>query len=60
MAYDDEFGVNPFKFGVVGSIDSHTGLTTAQENNFFGKASLVEPSANPHRIEEHITGRFTP
>nr|WP_319949045.1 DUF3604 domain-containing protein [uncultured Shimia sp.] len=60
MAYEDDFGVNPFKFGVVGSTDSHTGLSTAQESNFFGKVSLVEPSANPHRFEERITGRFTP
>ncbi|MDO6521322.1 DUF3604 domain-containing protein [Shimia thalassica] len=59
MAYEDDFGVNPFKFGVVGSTDSHTGLSTAQESNFFGKVSLVEPSANPHRFEERITGRFT-
>ncbi|MDO6480844.1 DUF3604 domain-containing protein [Shimia thalassica] len=60
MAYEDDFGVNPFKFGVVGSTDSHTGLSTAQESNFFGKVSLVEPSANPQRFEERITGRFTP
>ncbi|TKZ20980.1 DUF3604 domain-containing protein [Shimia litoralis] len=60
MAYEDDLGVNPFKFGVVGSTDSHTGLSTAQESNFFGKVSLVEPSANPHRFEERITGRFTP
>jgi hypothetical protein len=33
----------PFKFGVVGSTDSHTGLSTAQEDNFFGKVTLVEP-----------------
>lgn len=38
-------GVNPFKFGFIGSTDSHTTLATADENNFFGKASNVEPSA---------------
>jgi hypothetical protein len=32
---------------MVGSTDSHTGLTTAEEDNFWGKTSAMEP--NPHR-----------
>lgn len=40
-----QLGTNPFKFGLIGSTDSHTSLSTAEENNFFGKASIVEPSA---------------
>ena len=38
-------GVNPFQFGLIGSTDSHTGLATARENNFWGKHSLLEPDA---------------
>jgi hypothetical protein len=38
-------GVNPYAFGMIGSTDSHTGLATAGEDNFFGKHSGVEPSA---------------
>lgn len=60
MAYETALGANPFKFGVVGSTDSHTGLSTAQEDNFFGKAPAVEPTADPIRLEEPITGRSTP
>jgi hypothetical protein len=60
MAYEAELGANPFKFGVVGSTDSHTGLSTAQEDNFFGKAPMVEPTADPVRWDEPITGRATP
>jgi hypothetical protein len=60
LAYEAELGINPFKFGVVGSTDAHTGLSTAQEDNFFGKVALVEPTADPIRFEEAITGRFTP
>jgi Protein of unknown function (DUF3604) len=41
-----EVGVNPFKFGMIGSTDSHTALATADENNFFGKHSAgMEPAA---------------
>ena len=60
MAYEAELGVNPFKFGVLGSTDSHTALSTAQEDNFFGKAPETEPTADPIRFNEPITGRITP
>jgi hypothetical protein len=40
-----ELGVNPYKFGMVGSTDAHTGLAAVEEDNFFGKTSSSEPSA---------------
>ena len=40
-------GVNPYAFGIAGATDSHTGLATAEENNFLGKfASPSTPEAN--------------
>ncbi|MHC4619150.1 MAG: DUF3604 domain-containing protein [Planctomycetota bacterium] len=45
LALEAKFGTNPYKFGLVGATDSHTGLTTAEEENFFGKSTSVEPSA---------------
>ena len=42
---EKKFGTNPYKFGMVGATDTHTGLTTAEEDNYFGKSSSVEPSA---------------
>ncbi|HEU0221949.1 MAG TPA: DUF3604 domain-containing protein [Paracoccaceae bacterium] len=45
LKLEAELGVNPYKFGLVGSTDSHTGLTTAEEENFFSKVSSEEPSA---------------
>jgi hypothetical protein len=56
LKYEQELGANPFKFGMVGSTDTHTSLPTANEYNFFGKATLVEPSADPDRLNEMITG----
>ncbi len=37
-------GVNPFKFGMIGSTDNHTALPTSREENNFSKASFVEPA----------------
>ena len=45
-------GANPFKFGFASGTDVHTGLTTAEEDNFFGKHTGVEPS--PHRWEHAV------
>ncbi len=45
LKLEKELGVNPYKFGLVGSTDSHTALATAEEDNFFGKATPYEPSA---------------
>jgi hypothetical protein len=43
LQLEAKIGANPFKFGMIGSTDSHTAFATAREDNFFGKASLGEP-----------------
>jgi hypothetical protein len=55
LKLEAKLGTNPYKFGMVGSTDSHTALATAEEENFFGKHSGNEP--NPKRAE-HIIGQF--
>jgi len=56
LKYEQALGANPFKFGMIGSTDTHTSLATTEENNYFGKATPAEPSANPGRFQEKITG----
>jgi hypothetical protein len=57
LAYEAKLGANPFKFGMIGSTDAHTGLATTSEDNFFGKVAVLEPTADPIRFDEVIVGR---
>lgn len=58
LQFEADLGANPFKFGMIGSTDTHTSLSTAQKENFFGKITAFEPSANELRFYEAITGRL--
>jgi len=46
LGQEADLGVNPFKFGMIGSTDSHTALATADQDNFWGKMPGNEPSRN--------------
>lgn len=54
LQLETELGTNPFKFGMVGASDTHTGLTTPDNDNFFGKFTAYEP--NPER-SSHLSKR---
>jgi len=43
MRIEGELGANPFKYGANGASDTHTGLSTTEEDNFFGKFKTLEP-----------------
>ncbi len=50
LRLEQKLGVNPYKFGMVGSSDAHTGLAAIEEENFFGKVTSAEPS--PERLSK--------
>lgn len=45
LLIEQQTGVNPYKLGMIGSTDSHTGLATGDDDNFYGKFSANEPNA---------------
>jgi len=49
LKLEKELGTNPYRFGLIGSSDAHTGLAAMQEDNFFGKTTPQEPSAERMR-----------
>jgi hypothetical protein len=46
LSLAEQTGANPYQFGMIGSTDSHTSLATGAEDNFWGKATMVEPGTD--------------
>ncbi len=57
LAYEAALGVNPFKFGMVGSTDTHTSIIGTEEDNYFGKVTPLEPANSLERFWEPVAGR---
>ena len=52
LAYQANLGTNPFKFGMIGSTDAHSGMSSTEEENWIGKATILEPG--PKRYKDPV------
>jgi hypothetical protein len=53
-----KIGENPFKFGMIGATDSHTGMSTSRDDNYWGKFASTEPAADryKHYVIKSVAG----
>lgn len=58
LKLNEQLGTNPYQFGMVGSTDSHTALSTADEDYFFGKFPKDEPK--PGRADAPMVSNTIP
>jgi hypothetical protein len=57
LQQEQKLGVNPFKFGMIGSTDAHTGLASTRDENYWGKFAGTEPAAD--RYEHYVIKAFS-
>ena len=57
LELEKQIGVNPYKLGMIGSTDSHSGLSSAEEDNFQGKFAWDSvPEMKDHSLAGAVTG----
>ncbi len=57
LQQEAKLGVNPFKFGMIGSTDAHTSLASTREENYWGKFAGTEPAAD--RYKHYVIKAFS-
>jgi hypothetical protein len=56
LEFQDAEGFNPYRFGLVGATDSHTGIVPAEENDYSGKVGTADGSPEMRLQSDTIFG----
>ncbi len=59
LAYEQSLGTNPFKFGFIGSTDGHNSAGASDEDNYFGKIGINDPTPES-RLADKAYGNLSP
>ncbi len=58
LNYQKNIGANPYKFGFIGSTDSHNGSSPAEEYNYSGKIGIVDSNNKQRRSGQENVARW--
>ena len=56
LSLEEQLGVNPYAFGMIGATDSHTSMATGDEDNFWGKHTGNEQNKKERANEPQNLG----
>ena len=56
LEYEEKLGVNPFKYGLIGSTDTHNGTSgnTEEDDDFVGNHTILDYNANSRRYRDWV------